>query len=447
MTKENKGIDNFHPKMIQLQKEFMKEILYHVNPYTKTRYIEEPCIATLEINNENSLVSEWFRNDLENLLTPLFKKELLSQWNDWLRKKYVRTKNLAKAWNIEFPLEPDRIPQEAWSNEKIFKKLPWAIEWHDGPAKDPWQLNPKEKSVRINTDCVRKFSLANQKAVKDAPFDVRFRIRSDKAGNAVFTFVQHHAPWKNLGIIRKIATGPEWQEIQISRSAQLSDDQCRFQFQFDQGGRYEIADLSIISGGKLGLEENESLEKGNITFGTRRSATRQADISEFILDREDKYWTEMIRYLKEDLKVRVPVCAGQLEYGASYPQGKADFCDIHDYWYLASFPAKAWDMKNWYALNRPMVNYMIDRKASHASVFTNRIIGKPYTISEYNHMHQNLYAAEGLPIFASLSAFQNLSGFYAYAWSHSDQHAFLYPFLDMAETPVYLAHLPACCNM
>ena len=65
---------NFDPMLIELQKEFARQLWTHENPYTKLRYKDEPAIVLTEILNENDLfhpklfkiVCEPYRTDLEN---------------------------------------------------------------------------------------------------------------------------------------------------------------------------------------------------------------------------------------------------------------------------------------------------------------------------------------------------------------------------------------------
>lgn len=76
-----KGLVIFDPRLIELQKEYAKQILTHVNPYTKTEYRNEPAVAILEIVNENGLYIG-FRAP-----TPYYEEELTDQYNAWLREK------------------------------------------------------------------------------------------------------------------------------------------------------------------------------------------------------------------------------------------------------------------------------------------------------------------------------------------------------------------------
>jgi hypothetical protein len=76
-----KGLTLYDPRLIELQKEYAKQLLTHHNPYTKTEYRNEPAIATVEMVNENALYIG-FRAP-----TPAYDKDLLDIYNAWLRQK------------------------------------------------------------------------------------------------------------------------------------------------------------------------------------------------------------------------------------------------------------------------------------------------------------------------------------------------------------------------
>ncbi|MHC4176829.1 MAG: hypothetical protein ACYSWU_04950, partial [Planctomycetota bacterium] len=46
----DKGLGNFEPRMIELQKKYARDLLTHVNPYTKSPYTREPAVAFVEIS-------------------------------------------------------------------------------------------------------------------------------------------------------------------------------------------------------------------------------------------------------------------------------------------------------------------------------------------------------------------------------------------------------------
>ncbi len=76
-----KGLVLYDPRLIELQKEYARQILTHVNPYTKNEYRNEPAMAIVEILNENGLYLG-FRAP-----TPYYDELLTTQYNAWLRKK------------------------------------------------------------------------------------------------------------------------------------------------------------------------------------------------------------------------------------------------------------------------------------------------------------------------------------------------------------------------
>jgi hypothetical protein len=75
-----KGLTLYDPRLIELQKEYAKQLLTHYNPYTKTEYRNEPAIVTVEMVNENALYTG-FRAP-----TPAYDKDLLDLYNAWLRQ-------------------------------------------------------------------------------------------------------------------------------------------------------------------------------------------------------------------------------------------------------------------------------------------------------------------------------------------------------------------------
>jgi hypothetical protein len=52
-----KPYSNFDPRLIELQKEFSRNLWSHVNPYTGLAYKDDPAIAMMEFANENDLFS------------------------------------------------------------------------------------------------------------------------------------------------------------------------------------------------------------------------------------------------------------------------------------------------------------------------------------------------------------------------------------------------------
>ncbi|MGC9327929.1 MAG: hypothetical protein ACP5I1_09870 [Candidatus Hinthialibacter sp.] len=100
-----KGVTYFNPRIIELQKEFARQLLTHYNPYTKSTYCHEPAVVIVEIVNENSLVESWFSGRLrgENTqkypgtwsdIPASYEQELTDLYNKWL-PEHVSKEDLA----------------------------------------------------------------------------------------------------------------------------------------------------------------------------------------------------------------------------------------------------------------------------------------------------------------------------------------------------------------
>lgn len=85
-----KSVDQFYRPYIEMQKDYAKKLLTHRNPYTGNTYANEPAVAFVEVNNENSLLSNW-------ALIPDYNKlhqdALIGLWKKWLSSnpKYAKS--------------------------------------------------------------------------------------------------------------------------------------------------------------------------------------------------------------------------------------------------------------------------------------------------------------------------------------------------------------------
>jgi hypothetical protein len=90
-----KGMTYIGERLLELQRDYARQLLTHYNPYTESTYCHEPAVAIVEIVNENSIVEFWLRNWLrgerkpENPyymldLTPYYEERLTEKYNQWL---------------------------------------------------------------------------------------------------------------------------------------------------------------------------------------------------------------------------------------------------------------------------------------------------------------------------------------------------------------------------
>ena len=75
-------------------------------------------------------------------------------------------------------------------------------------------------------------------------------------------------------------------------------------------------------------------------------------------------------------------------------QSRLDVVDGHAYWQHPQFPGTPWDPVNWFQPNVSMVNTLGDDNTL-AGLARQRVRGKPFTVTEYQHPSPNYYGAEG----------------------------------------------------
>jgi len=130
MPSFHKGVDTFVPRMIEMQRQYARDLLTHVNPYTKTRYADEPAVAIVEINNENGLLHAWLAANLD-AMPNRYASELARQWNDWLKARYADTKTLKTAWGeANQPVRTELLT----NGDFTAGTHPWVLDRHEGAA-------------------------------------------------------------------------------------------------------------------------------------------------------------------------------------------------------------------------------------------------------------------------------------------------------------------------
>src|SRR5205807_645533 len=94
-TYNGKGLDLFYPPFVATVKQYIRNLLTHLNPYTGTTYAQEPAIASLDVQNEDSF-GMFTPAQMAGLPEP-FASELRKQWVAWLQAKYGTTDGLRAA--------------------------------------------------------------------------------------------------------------------------------------------------------------------------------------------------------------------------------------------------------------------------------------------------------------------------------------------------------------
>ena len=112
-----KGLTLYDPRLIELEKEYARRLLTHVNPYTGKAWRDEPAVALVEIVNENGLYPG-FRAP-----TAWYDDELTAQYNAWLEQHLDRLAKVRTAGSPVPRLKPQEIasaPKDRYEAEAAF---------------------------------------------------------------------------------------------------------------------------------------------------------------------------------------------------------------------------------------------------------------------------------------------------------------------------------------
>jgi len=201
----------FNPRVAQLKQQRMRDVFTHMNPYTKKRYADDPTLALVEIENEDSLF--WYS---ENMREP-FKTELRAAFQKWLAKR----PGASAAGEL-----PELIPISSY-REAYF-------------AKNPGQERRAADELRFYLERENQFWSDSRKVLRDAGVRVPitgtnwqgggFTTRVHMLGQSGQDYIDRHGYWDhpqgvgmarwristsrflNLPMIKSLVTGNDPQE-------------------------------------------------------------------------------------------------------------------------------------------------------------------------------------------------------------------------------------------
>jgi len=459
MPNMDKGVDNFHPRMIELQKQYARDLLTHVNTYTGNAYAQEPAVAMIEINNENSLTSSWRGGAIDAL--PAYLQELLDErWQEWLQAKYETTEALREAWDeAAEPLSDQEMlgnadfaaGAEGWHLEVHEPALAQLEVGADGPEGKPAaKLTVSETS---DTSWHVQFHQSGLALDEGVPYTLSFWAKADPPRNLGVNSFRAHEPWGTLGFSTSVEAENEWKEYSFTFRASETEDNARITFTglATESGAVSIAGVSLRRGGIVGLRPQESLEEGTVSRPrhgeqTGRSEQYARDYVTFLLDLETEYWTGMADFLKQEVGVKQPVTGTQMGYTPPQTHEAMDYYDVHAYWHHPWFPGRPWDSNNWWVTNTPMTDSV---GGTLPSLAARRVAGKPYTVSEDNHPAPMTTGSEAFILLAAYGALQDWDGLFQFAYNHSDQWEVhrIPGFFDLKSHITQLVTLPAAAAL
>lgn len=415
LPERGKIVNFFEPRMIALQKKYAHDLLTHRNPYTKTRYVEEPAVAFIELTNENTLLGAAWDGTLDNLPRP-YHDELRKQWNAWLTKKYTDMNALRRAWKAT---EAERGPE-------LLRRLaaegvePWKLENHQGArgsaesAKDgPADVKGPILRLRVTKPGDSWHVQMGQSGLdlRDGEtYTVAFWARADRKRALHVSTSLDVDDWHNVGLNSRQNIDTNWRRIQLVFTATgTRKDHNRLVFACgDSEGVVELAGMSLRRGAADALPKEASLETATVPLARPSDSPNGRDWIAFLLDVERRYVQTMRDYLTKELHARANVSGSQASYGGlggALREGRSDYTDMHNYWEHPHFPRRPWDAVDWRIGNTSMTRERFGGTLKGLARY--RSAGKPFTVSEYSHPAPSDYQAECLPMLAAFAALQD----------------------------------------
>ncbi len=452
-----KGIDNFYAPMVAMQRDYARDLLTHRNPYTNLRYIEDPGVAFIEINNEDGLMREWWNGSLDDMPF-VYADELTRQWRAWLAHKYPTDDALKAAWGfVDEPLGAEMLSNgdlqqnaQGWSLQLLEGAQAKAQTMDEGPDAKPalrlqvQQLGKEAWHVQLYQPGLR--------FQQGRPYTLTFWAKSDKPRSVSVNAMQAHDPWRHVWDAN-ISLASEWQAFRFVFAPSESDDNGRITITNlgRELGTVWMAQVSLKPGGLLGLKPNEQLE--NIRFFRKaeyagRTPQAQADWLRFLWETEDSYWSGMGQYLKTGLGARPLVIGTQVSYSPAPIQAQFDVVDAHAYWQHPRFPGRPWDPVNWFVSDVPMAG--VADGGTLPALALRRVAGKPFIVSEYNHPAPNTFSSEAFLLVAAYAALQDWDGVFAfdYGTTRDDWDAGrIANYFSIGQHPTKMATLPAAAAL
>lgn len=424
-----KPVSYFDARLIELQKQYARDLLTHVNPYTKLRYADDPAVALVEITNENSIFDFWKWNRLNGPLAGFKKdsipdyyvKELDTLWNIWLKNKYKTPQGVIAAWHFNAPAEtpvPVETPLKDGSLELLGGAQARQMDTSDGT-----QITIKKIT---GTDWHIQWMYAPLPVAANKNYILTFTAKAKRKTSIGVMCQRSESPWDILGLSESVPLEKKFTTFEVPFTA--TSDCPNAKIAFVLGGTATTVTLKDIrlreSHGipLTGQESADGFNFGRPLYKLRHFYPRQRieDIESFYTDLERSYFDTMLSTLKKDIGVRCPITGI-----GGYPvpqdvlaQENCDFIDTHTYWDHPYFPQGGWDRDHFKIggkslLSDPKLGYierMRQKKEGHT---------KPQTMTEWSHCYPNRYAYEAPVLTAVTARENNWNGLFKFAFSHS----------------------------
>lgn len=147
---------------------------------------------------------------------------------------------------------------------------------------------------------------------------------------------------------------------------------------------------------------------------------KSSNFQQFLFERYREKFAEMRKFL-ESLGVKCPISDQNMcqTVPLTVERSDYDFVDNHFYWDHPSFPGK-----DWLPFGITGRNFIKAQGSWLDTIMSSRILGLPFTISEFDFVSPNPFRAESGPLMGAYAALQDWSGLYRFAYAHHLSHLY-----------------------
>jgi hypothetical protein len=454
----------FNDTALGLHKDYATQLLTPANPFTGMTLAKDPAVAFVEILNENGIVQKWFDGGLDRLPKP-YAAQLQARWNRWLSERYTNEAPLLAAWQaIDQPLGANMLKNGAFSNAVAS----WNGEQHN-TAKAVFSrtldFTGGGPSAKINVTATSdadwhiQFNQAGLRVTNQQCYTLSFWAKSSPGTNFSATVMRAYGDYAGVGYIQTFALTTNWQQYVQSFQASVTDTNSRVNFggMGNKLASFWLADVRLQPGGKIGvLPSGASLASGTVPNlihsgdGYTGSAAARRDWLRFLRDLEYRYYDEMRAHLRGTCGYEGLLGGTIMANSPATVQNRLDYIDGHAYWQHPDFPLQPWDPVNWRVPNISLVNTLDDANTI-SGLARQRIQGRPFTVTEYNHPQPNYYGSEAPLLLAAYAAYQDWDGFWLFDYGPGQdataKMGYARGFFDTAQHPGKMANFLLAANL
>jgi len=453
----------FYDPALALHKDYATKLLTPTNRFTGLPLAKDPAVAFVEIINENGIIQKWLDGGLDRL-PARYATNLQARWNAWLVARYTNETAMLDAWNvINQPLGVNLLSNGAFSNSLAS----WVGEQHFNAKAnftrtfDFTNNQPSAKITVTNADTTGWYIQLNQPGLRvtsNQAYTISFWAKSGPTTNADASVMRAHDDYATVGYSRGLNLTTQWQQFSNTFQATVTDSNVRVNFgnMGDKPATFWFADVRLQAGGQLGLlPPGTSLAAGtvpNLAYsGSGYTGTRDArrDWSRFLRELEYEYYDKLVAHVRTNCGYTGLIFGTIMANSPATVQSRLDVIDGHAYWQHPQFPGQPWDSVNWFQPNISMVNTVADDNTL-AGLARQRIKGKPFTVTEYEHPAPSYYGAESPLLLAAYAGLQDWDGLWLFAYGPGNDTAamgYVRGFFEMAQHPTKMANLLLAANL